>query len=350
MAEATGSLKMSRLSFSLFQFGLLATIFFIKINDIFAASNTPLETINLLSAQIEKHLSEESLLSTQKQEIDLGIANLAEELKDIESDLKERKKELSFKLRYITGSSTSDFLRNLFQSKNAGELEKNFRFLTIIINQDFKLIKSIQEKSNEFSNKKEMLIQRFSKISELEKKLKKEEIALKKQLALKNKILEKIKRTQLKTFVDLRGYLKWPTEGNVTQSFGILKDQVTRVHLPFQGVFIETTIPSPVKSVAKGIVAYIYQTSKHNDATVIIEHSGAYHTLYGSLTDLKINLGQQVDEGQIIGQTSARSFLYTFKPGLYFELREGLVAKDPQKWLTAKQLNKTQNENWENIQ
>lgn len=335
--------------------------------------------IKSISEKILSHSLKESELSEEKQKLDLAIANLTEEIKDIDYDLKNRKKELIYKLRYLYKTSGSDFLRNLFESKNAGQLERNLRFLTQLANNDFVLIQSFNKKTIDLDSKREMLTQRFSKINALEKQLKQEELAFKNELEFKNKILDKIKRTQRvqehqwnnlylqavksgdtkkadyysfllgKSFMDHRGNLPWPTDGNIIQKFGILRDTIYRLHLPFNGVFIESKLKAPIKTVAQGEVVYIDQSSP-DSSTVLIHHGHEFYTLYGSLTHIQVKLGEKVIEGQTLGLTSPKPFLAALKTGVYFEIREGTLAKDPLKWLTPKEINKTQHENWENIQ
>lgn len=337
------------------------------------------QSIKSISEKILNHSMKESELSDEKQKLDLAIANLTEEIKDIDLELKSRKKELIFKLRYLYKTSGSDFLRNLFESKNAGQLERNLRFLTQLANYDFSLIQTYNKKSADLDNKREFLTQRFSKVNQLEQNIKQEELSLKTELELKNKILDKLTRTQRaqqqkwnslyllalkhgnskqadyysfllgKSFIDRRGTLPWPLEGSIVQTFGILKDSVYRLHLPFKGVFIESKIKAPIKCVAQGEVALIDNTYPES-ATLLIHHGHDYYTLYGSISNIQVKLGDKVNEGQLLGRSSPKPFFASLKSGVYFEVREGAIAQDPQKWLGPKEMIKTQHENWENIQ
>lgn len=336
-------------------------------------------TIKNLSDKIQTHLTKESEFNDEKQKLELAIANLTEEIKDTETEVLNRKKDLIYKLRYLYKTSGTDFLRNLFESRNAGQLERNLRFLSILANYDFSLIQNFNKKANDLETKREQLTQRFTIVNDLEKQIKVEELALKNELDLKNKMLDKIKRTQRaqqqkwnslyaqalkdgdakmadyysfllgKSFIDRRGSLPWPTDGNITIKYGILKDTVYRLHLPFKGIFIEAKIKAPIKSVAQGEIVYVDKTYP-DSATVLIHHGHEYYTLYGSMTHVQVKVGDKVNEGQVIGQTSPKPFLASLKSGIYFEIREGVSAKDPQKWLTPKEINKSQHENWENIQ
>jgi murein DD-endopeptidase MepM/ murein hydrolase activator NlpD len=322
---------------------------------------------------MQKHLEQETTISQQKQKLELAISNLAEEINDIETDINERQHELAHKFHYIIQASGTDFLRNLFESKNAGQLERNLKFLTISSNLDLTLIKAYKKRAFDLENKKIIEKQRYSVLNDLEQKLRLEEFNLKSDVDKKNAVLSKFINTDQdeqaslnkqfidslkngdiesaekysmligKSFIDKRGFLNWPNTGVILQKFGLIKDLEFRIHLPFKGIFIDTSTNNVIKSVAFGKVVQLAQT-KDNYYTLIINHGLKYHTLYGNLTHVTTALGDTIQEGQVLGHAA--------KEPLYFEIREGLQAKDPLKWLTInsslqKKLLKT--ENWEKV-
>jgi murein DD-endopeptidase MepM/ murein hydrolase activator NlpD len=330
---------------------------------------------------MQKHLEKETEITQQKLQLELAISNLSEEISDVEVDIKERQHELAHKFRYLLQATGTDFLRNLFEAKNAGQLERNLKFLTLFSKYDLALIKSYKLKANELENKKHIETQRYSVLNELEKKLKNEEALLKADLANKNAILKKFMRTERteqialnksfndalrngdirkaekfslligKSFIDKRGYLTWPTKGSVSQKFGMIKDQEFRVYLPFKGININAIADTNIKSVAFGKVVNVMQ-DKNSLYTLLINHGRKYHTLYSNLAKVSVKLDETIQEGQILGTAATTPF--------YFEIREGLLAKDPMKWLFPQDLAKLSNKNsspkdlpsmehWENV-
>jgi septal ring factor EnvC (AmiA/AmiB activator) len=356
--------------------------FFIFQNQSFAANSRIIESVAKINILIQKHLEKEADIEQQKQKLELAISNLSEEISDIEADIRDRQHELANKFRYILRATGSDFMRNLFESKNAGQLERNLKFLTLFSRHDLSLIKSYKAKAVELENKKQMETQRFSVFNDLVKKLKSEEAELKSDLNVKNALLNKIIRTERsehlelgrqftdamkrgdirsaekyslligKSFIDKRGFLNWPIKGTVIKKFGLIKDQEFRIHLPYKGIAIDSKAKSVVKSVAFGKVVRI-EKSKTASYTLLINHGRKYHTLYSNLGNIKVSLGETVQDGQILGLSSKDAF--------HFEIRDGLLAKDPLAWLAPPEIAQLNNknpsqkessiiENWENVQ
>lgn len=357
-------------------------LFFIIQNQALAASNRLIDSITTLNNKIESHLERETEILQKKQKLELAISNISEEIADVEAEIIERRIELAHKFRYILQSTGSDFLRNLFESKNAGQLERNLKFLTLFGKNDLALIQAFRKKSADLDIKKTLETNRYTLLNDLEKKLKLEQAQLKTDLSNKNSLLSKIMRTERveqlrygelfsdalkkgdirtaekyslligKSFIDKRGYLPWPTNGQILQKFGLVKDQEFRVTLPFKGITIESKPGAMIRSVAFGKVVRIEQ-SKEKTYTVLINHGLKYHTLYSNLQKVITKLNETVQEGQTIG--------YSSNVPIYLEVREGIVAKNPLTWLKPFELAKNENkdpaqksisnfENWENVQ
>jgi murein hydrolase activator len=63
---------------------------------------------------------------------------------------------------------------------------------------------------------------------------------------------------------------------------------------------------------------------------LIIEHGGGYLTLFGHAEILYKRVGDSVAPGDVIGALSDAG-----NPQLYFEIRRGRTALDPQAWLKS---------------
>jgi septal ring factor EnvC (AmiA/AmiB activator) len=347
-----------------------------------AEDKSLLKSISILNKKIESHLEQETEILQKKQKLELAISNLSEEIADIENEIIARRMELAQKFRYILQSTGSDFIRNLFESQNAGQLERNLKFLTLIGKNDFALIQTFRKKATNLDIKKNLETNRYTLLSDLELKLKSEETALKSDLSIKNSILNKIMRTERvtqtkysnlftealkkgdvhtaekfslligKSFIDKRGYLPWPAQGQLLQKYGLLKDQEFRVTLPFKGISIQSNPGTTIRSIAFGKVVRIMQT-REKSFTLLINHGRKYYTLYNNLQKISVRLNEIIKEGQTLGMSGHEP--------LYFEVREGTTAKNPLAWLRPIEMAKTDNndsiqknnsnsENWENVQ
>lgn len=66
---------------------------------------------------------------------------------------------------------------------------------------------------------------------------------------------------------------------------------------------------------------------------VIVEHYGGYYTLYANMDQIKVNQGQKVHTGEVLGTIDIDQSENT--PYLYFEIRIHDKAVDPLNWLSS---------------
>ena len=94
------------------------------------------------------------------------------------------------------------------------------------------------------------------------------------------------------------------------------------------GVDYETSIGSPVKVVSDGIVVLVSDIVGGNGKIVLIRHFNEIITIYGRLTNVLITKGEDVRQGQKIGEVIASK--ETTKGLMHFEVRKGMQSIDPQ--------------------
>ncbi len=129
---------------------------------------------------------------------------------------------------------------------------------------------------------------------------------------------------------NLKGRLPWPVEGEVMTRFGthIHPRYGTRVRQ--KGIEIASTAGTPVKSVAAGRVVFVGWLGGYGN-TVVVDHGRGYFTLYAHASQTDVERGEAVAAGQTIARVGSTDSLKG--PSLHFEIREGSVARDPQRWL-----------------
>lgn len=139
------------------------------------------------------------------------------------------------------------------------------------------------------------------------------------------------KRSVARGFKSWRGRLPPPVEGaKVEVPFGLRVDPRFGTKTKHQGVDIRASEGTQVKAVYPGKVAFAEPFQGYG-LLVILDHGGGYYTLYAHLGRFLVEKGDKVPKGKAIGTLGSTGSLKG--PFLYFEVREGGRAVDPQKWV-----------------
>ncbi len=127
-------------------------------------------------------------------------------------------------------------------------------------------------------------------------------------------------------FARMQGRLPWPVQGRVTARFHEGRG-ARETNLRWNGVMIAATRGARVRAPYHGRVVYSDWLAGLG-LLLIIEHGNGYLSLFGGVDALYKRVGDAVAPGDVIaalGESAA--------PELYFEIRHGRTALDPQQWL-----------------
>lgn len=127
-----------------------------------------------------------------------------------------------------------------------------------------------------------------------------------------------------------QGKLPWPVSGVVLGRFGEPRGQTD---IPWRGVVIGAKSGTQVRAIAPGKVVYA-NLLRGFGHMIIVDHGDGYMSLYGYNEKLLKKLGEQVAQGETLGQVGMAATL--MEPGLYFELRYHGRPVDPARWLANK--------------
>jgi murein hydrolase activator len=121
--------------------------------------------------------------------------------------------------------------------------------------------------------------------------------------------------------------LEFPVQGTVVQHFGKQKHDGFSDIIFVKGIEVASLENSPVRAVADGSVVFSSELPGFGNV-IILEHSGAYYTLYGRIIPEK-QMNESVEVGGVIGRTSkpdnrGRNF--------YFEIRKEGKPQNPEKY------------------
>ncbi|NJD31096.1 MAG: peptidase M23, partial [Gammaproteobacteria bacterium] len=132
-------------------------------------------------------------------------------------------------------------------------------------------------------------------------------------------------------FEPLKGKLPWPVQdGKVIAKFG---DPRAGGSMRWQGMLIATDRGARVRAPFAGRVVYA-DWLPGMGLMLVIDHGGAYMSLYGHNEERLRKVGDSVASGDVIGAVGDAGG--HSQPALYFEVRRGRTPVDPQLWLTRK--------------
>ena len=135
-------------------------------------------------------------------------------------------------------------------------------------------------------------------------------------------------------FASLRGALAPPVAASIVGEFGRVVDHEFQTETYRKGVHFEARLGTPVRAVARGRVGFAGWFRGYG-RLVILDHGDQYFTISGHLDAIRVEVGQAVDAGQVIGTVGETGSLAG--PRLYFEVRRGGQPLDPRRWLASRQ-------------
>lgn len=128
--------------------------------------------------------------------------------------------------------------------------------------------------------------------------------------------------------------LPWPVSGKVISKFGKEYRADLNTWIFRDGIKIAASSGASVRSVAAGSVIYAGPFRSYGNV-VIVDHNKGFFSIYGFLKEIQVSVGDKLAVQGVIGtagkDTQARSG--TGQSAVYFEIRQGATAVDPQIWL-----------------
>ncbi len=126
------------------------------------------------------------------------------------------------------------------------------------------------------------------------------------------------------------GDLPWPAEGPITERFGRKQHAVYDTYTLVKGIEIAAGAGASVHAVHQGRIVFADWFRSYG-LMVVIDHGDDFYTIYGHLDGMLVRTREWVDEGDRLGTVGQTGSL--IGPSLYFEVREGAEAVNPELWL-----------------
>ncbi len=135
-----------------------------------------------------------------------------------------------------------------------------------------------------------------------------------------------IERESQEVLVSKNNKFIWPVKGKIISTFGQKSGGLYN-----DGINIKVPALTSVKAVEDGLVAYVGNELRGYGNLVIIKHSDSWISAYAHLQKAKVKIGDKVKKGYDIASVGSTGNVDY--PQLYFGIRKGKEAVDPQKYL-----------------
>lgn len=128
--------------------------------------------------------------------------------------------------------------------------------------------------------------------------------------------------------------LPWPVKGQVLSKFGKEYRADLNTFIFRDGIKIAARAGTSVHAAAAGSVIYAGPFRSYGNV-VILDHNKGFFTIYGFLREIQVNVGDKLPVHGVIGTVGqdTQSSSGTGQSAVYFEIRQGTTAVDPQRWL-----------------
>lgn len=131
-----------------------------------------------------------------------------------------------------------------------------------------------------------------------------------------------------------RSHIRPPIQGGqLLLAFGRQRDPVFGVEIEHPGLTWKVPRGTEVRAVAPGEVAWSGWLQGYGNL-VVLAHGDDYFTLYGYLDSIRVERGQSVDEGTVLGLSGDSGSMYG--PALHFEIRHRKSPVDPATWFASR--------------
>lgn len=128
--------------------------------------------------------------------------------------------------------------------------------------------------------------------------------------------------------------LPWPIQGKVISKFGKEYRADLNTWIFRDGIKIAARGGQSVRSVASGSVMYAGPFRSYGNV-VIVDHAKGFFTIYGFLREIQVKVGDKLEIQSVLGTAGedTQSSSGTGQHAVYFEVRQGTTALDPEDWL-----------------
>lgn len=310
--------------------------------------------LDSLARKEQNNLNEKSKEVT---DVKADIERISKEIDDIEQNYEDKTELFKTRMRIMYQNMNASPLETFVESKSFSEFYSKMQFLSLIKENDEKLIREIAlGKENTELQKQTKMLELDQKVTQLKnlnvkvtdiktsrakaeseieasksrlKELEKKEdemIALSKQL-----------EAQITKLMDSKtkyagGVMKWPTPGytRVSSPYGMRIHPIYKVKKMHTGIDIDAPSGAKIVAANSGKVILAGWNGGYGNC-VIIDHGGGLATLYAHQSKILVSVGDKVEKGETIGKVGSTGL--STGPHLHFEVRKNGKTENPQNYV-----------------
>lgn len=330
-----------------------------------------LQGIQLLDERMIRHRQEHRDINRKLRQKDQEIQEITEQLVAMRTGIQARREAILSRLRVQYMEGRFGYVKALLTSDSYGDLQRRAQYLSTVSQKDYELIETfrtdmvrmeeaerqraearagmvafkhnIEKKLTDIrtlqKEKKGYLAKiRHTKdsyqraVKELERSASRLD-GLLQELETRRRLMAMSPPATLPPPRGVRGMLPWPVEGKIVSFFGRQKHPTFDTYVQRKGIEIRATEGSLIHAVMPGNVVYA-DWLKGYGLVIILDHANGFFSLYAHASKILASVGEQVVEGQAIGETGDTGMIG--ENTLYFELREGAEPVDPLHWLAKR--------------
>ncbi|MBX3020707.1 MAG: peptidoglycan DD-metalloendopeptidase family protein [Bdellovibrionales bacterium] len=305
----------------------------------------------VINQRIKDMAKKSARLNNRAMEQEGHVRVLAQDVRGLEDKSQQSKDLLNRRLRQLYHDRSQNSFQWLFSAQTPVEMERNHRFLKLMIDSDHKQLKRYLTDLRELRAKRSRLKGMVGRLAEMQKELQTQEAQLTDQMRIKSRMLAELKKSkdsklsELKglrqsnkdlsgevtlAFFERKGSLRPPIDARLAREFGTFVDPTFRFRLMHKGLFYSASSGGAVNAIYAGRVALATSIPGFGK-TVILDHGDNYYSVYAFCSQLKVREGSEVRDGDLVALSGSGSPL--FGPGLYFEIRHFTDAVDPRSWI-----------------
>lgn len=318
-----------------------------------------------LLAEVERLDLEVRLRAEQLRETQIVLHRANEQMdatvrrvRELEASVAEARPQLAARARALYKMGELSYLRMLLSVERPSDMLRGYRFVSALARRDRERMAALRADLASLAATREELQKKTREALALRAELDRARRALEADRQRKSELLTSIverKETHAAYLQELeeaegklrrllsglspgdvavpitvfKGALPWPAAGRVRAAFGRHKHPRFETYTLHNGIEIEAPVDTPVAAVHDGAVAFADQFLGYG-LLVILDHGGKNYTLYAHLAEARVQPGQRVAAGEVVGTVGASSL---DGPGLYFEMRSQGKPQDPLEWL-----------------